>query len=133
MVTHGIGELYDGVMTDGHGQRMEGRTKLDADASTFQGTKPHTPMVTAMNWPRRMSMYLGASDTRSLAAEIELAVLRHQPSSAARVNIAVAPVPINGPTHMLVVTLLSAQMRLAKNMAARPPGLVSHLATISYG
>ena len=51
------------------------RTKLEAEASTFQGTKPQTPIVTAMNCPRRMSMYFGASDTRSLAAEIEFAVL----------------------------------------------------------
>jgi hypothetical protein len=36
-------------------------------------------------------------------------------------------------TYILVVTLASAQNRLPRNIAARPPPLVSHFATTKYG
>jgi hypothetical protein len=59
------------------GERGGGRTKLEALLRTFQGAKPHTPIVMAIIWPRLMLMYLGARAVMSLAAEIELAVLCH--------------------------------------------------------
>ena len=90
-------------------------------------------MVTAMNWPRRMSMYLGASETRSLAAEIELAVLFISSDFKYTLTRSRHSTTMAAITHILVVTLLSAQIKLAKNIAALPPADVSHLATISYG
>ena len=56
------------------GQRRE-HTKFEAEFNTFQGAKPHTPTVTAMTCPRLISIYLGARLVRSLAADIEFAVL----------------------------------------------------------
>ena len=56
-------------------QTVEPLTKFSAESSTFQGAKPHTPIVTAISWPLKMFIYFGAKLVRSLAAEIEFAVL----------------------------------------------------------
>ena len=61
----------------GHRSAKEGRrrTKEPAEARTFQGAKAQTPMKTATICPRRILTQRGKSVHRSLADEIELAVM----------------------------------------------------------
>lgn len=82
--------------------------KVVAEAKIFHGTMTQPPTRAAMTQPRLMLTYRGKRTVKSLAAEIELAVI-------------------------LVPTCAMYHERAAKNAAARPPLLSSHLAAINNG
>lgn len=77
-----------------------------AELKIFHGTMTQPPTKAAMIQPRLMLTYFGKRTVKSLAAEIELAV-------------------------MFVPTCAMYQAREAKNAAARPPLLSSHLAAVN--
>lgn len=70
--------------------------KVSADERIFQGTMTQPPTMAAMTHPRLMLTYLGKRTVRSLAAEMEFAV-------------------------MLVPTCATYHEEAAKKAAARPP------------
>ena len=81
---------------------------VSADERIFQGTMTQPPTTAAIIQPRLMLTQRGNMTVKSLAAEIELAV-------------------------MFVPTCAMYQLRAAKKAAARPAGLSSQYVIMSSG